>query len=227
MQRTIPLFRGLSVMVAAVVVGALWLLGGRPGVTDEEATSLNFYVEAQATVIQRSNVRLSAGIPDRPIVTTLRWWYAAKLDRWRWEIESTGTSLLGSSLIAVFDGRELWQYDGRSDTYTRTTPPPYPDGTIPSPTALSLPFGPSNTATVEEFIALFGRVAEYITVTGNERVLDATPPSSSTARRGERATAADSNARAERAGCGSTPSDSSSCATSPMVETLRSQPRSR
>ena len=171
MQRTIPLFRGLSVMVAAVVVGALWLLGGRPGVTDEEATSLNFYVEAQATVIQRSNVRLSAGIPDRPIVTTLRWWYAAKLDRWRWEIESTGTSLLGSSLIAVFDGRELWQYDGRSDTYTRTTPPPYPDGTIPLPTALSLPFGPSNTATAEEFIALFGRVAEYITVTGNERVL--------------------------------------------------------
>lgn len=155
----------------AVVAGALWLLGGGSSGPDGDATSRNFYLEARATVSQRPNGRLVAGLPDRPIVTTLRWWYAADLDRWRWEIESDGTSLLGSSLIAVFDGRELWQYDGHTGTYTRSEPPPYPEGVIPSPTALSLPLGPSNAASVEEFMSLFGRVAEQIAVTGSEAVL--------------------------------------------------------
>ena len=85
------------------------------------------------------------------LTTLVRWWYAPDPDRWRWEIETTGTILDDGVAVTVFDGKQSWGHDDASNTYQRADPPPLPEGIIPSP-SFSARLGPANLDSVEEFM---------------------------------------------------------------------------
>ncbi len=85
------------------------------------------------------------------LTTLVRWWYAPDPDRWRWEIETTGTILEDGIALTVFDGDETWTYDDASNAYQRAVYPTFPEGMIPSP-SFSARLGPANLDSVEEFM---------------------------------------------------------------------------
>lgn len=118
--------------------------------TRSSAPGAAFYAELTFEVEQTpDDPHGSPGADSR--TTFVRWWYAPDPDRWRWEIETTGTILEDGIATTVFDGDKVWTYDDASNAYQRAVYPTVPEGMIPSP-SFSARLGPANLDSVDAFV---------------------------------------------------------------------------
>lgn len=132
------------------VLLAICLLFALSACSDGESDLNGFYAEIEVEVTSPpadlfSEIKQDAGS------TAIRWWHSSEPRRWRWEIETAGATIDAGTLITVFDGQSLWEYDDRSRTYTRREPLDLPEGAVLSP-SFSAPVGPANAADVEAFM---------------------------------------------------------------------------
>jgi outer membrane lipoprotein-sorting protein len=161
------LIRGSRIGQSALwgLAGALVLLTACTSSAAETAPG-SFYLEATVTVTGDE-----AGAHEE-VITHLRWW-SESVDRWRWELDQTGTDARSDGSFSLSDGDTVWYYDASANTYQRTEPFDLPEGAVAMPLPFSILFGPTNTPTLDDFIAQLEElgVDTEVVVAGHETVL--------------------------------------------------------
>ena len=139
--------RQLAILLPVLLAATLLLACSSD---DEPPPAAAFYLEV-AVEVEPSHDDPLARFGSAEGRSLIRWWYAPAPDRWRWEIESIGTTIDDGVALTVFDGDDSWGYDDRSNTHRRDIAPLVPPGMVLPPT-FSAPVGPANVETVEAFM---------------------------------------------------------------------------
>ena len=108
--------------------------------------------------------------------SVIRWWHATDPVRWRWEIETNGTIIDDGTILTISNGAaDVWQYDGRMNTYRRDIFGVLPEGTALSP-IFSAPVGPAGVESIDAFIDLWRERGGYpeVDLVGEETLLGRT-----------------------------------------------------
>ena len=164
--------RRLALLLPALLAGSFALACASD---NEPPRAASFYAEITLDVEPSGDDPL-ARFRSAEGASLIRWWYATDPVRWRWEIETNGTIIDDGTILTISDGTaDVWQYDGRMNTYRRDVFGVLPEGTALSP-IFSAPVGPAGVESIDAFIDLWRERGGYpeVDLVGEETLLGRT-----------------------------------------------------
>ena len=164
--------RRLALLLPALLAGSFALACASD---NEPPRAASFYAEITLDVEPSGDDPL-ARFRSAEGASVIRWWHATDPVRWRWEIETNGTIIDDGTILTISDGAaDVWQYDGRMNTYRRDVFGVLPEGTALSP-IFSAPVGPAGVESIDAFIDLWRERGGYpeVNLVGEETLLGRT-----------------------------------------------------
>ena len=164
--------RRLALLLPALLAGSFALACASD---NEPPRAASFYAEITHDVEPSGDDPL-ARFRSAEGASVIRWWHATDPVRWRWEIETNGTIIDDGTILTISDGAaDVWQYDGRMNTYRRDIFGVLPEGTALSP-IFSAPVGPAGVESIDAFIDLWRERGGYpeVDLVGEETLLGRT-----------------------------------------------------
>ena len=164
--------RRLALLLPALLAGSFALACASD---NEPPRAASFYAEITLDVEPSGDDPL-ARFRSAEGASVIRWWHATDPVRWRWEIETNGTIIDDGTILTISDGAaDVWQYDGRMNTYRRDVFGVLPEGTALSP-IFSAPVGPAGVESIDAFIDLWRERGGYpeVDLVGEETLLGRT-----------------------------------------------------